>query len=103
MELADARLETAVKKLELAPNNGDMTEYSDYLERYSDDVSRMVQVCDRAGFEISRQDACKAWKAYSEISGAGWLMSDNDEEISSSIRWQCNVVEPEVESPGWRP
>lgn len=53
----------------------------DFDIRYPEDVARIVEVLERAGYEISPQDAAKAWEAYSETSCASWLMLPDDDEI----------------------
>jgi len=66
----------------------DLKEFSDVVETaqlrllaiYSDDVDRIISVCKRNGYDISRYDAQVVWNLYSKSLFATWLTLPEDDD-----------------------
>jgi hypothetical protein len=57
---------------------------------YTNDIDRIVKVFADRGYEISHQDAVRAWECVSESMCAGWLTlnsTDDDEIFNDSFRY----------------
>jgi len=73
--------------------------WAEYQEDYySEDITRMRQICHRKGFEVTREDIAEAWGNYSRKFGAGWLtLPEDDEEIFLDLLEQLDEeVEEEL-------
>lgn len=63
-------------------------------ERYPNDITRIVEICKKRDYEISRHDAQMVWFKHSEVFAAGWLILDEDDEsIFQTIMSYCNNEE----------
>lgn len=60
-----------------------------------EDVKRVTQACADAGYVIDSTSVCKAWEAYSESMGAGWVTMSylSDEYLVLTIRQYCKEVQ----------
>jgi len=55
--------------------------WGEYQEDYySDDITRMRQICHRKGFETTREELAEAWANHSDRFCAGWLVLPGDDE-----------------------
>lgn len=45
----------------------------DNFELYAKDIQKIVEEFSKRGFEITPEDACRAWEKYSESYCATWL------------------------------
>jgi hypothetical protein len=48
---------------------------------YENDIDRIVKIFADRGYEISHQDAVRAWEAFSDSMCAGWMNLGNDDEV----------------------
>ncbi len=63
-------------------------------DRFSNDVSRIIQVCLKAGYVIDYSTAYTAWTWYSDSMAAGWMMlPEKDEEVLITILDYTSVKE----------
>jgi len=61
--------------------------------RYEDDVQRIVDVCQKHGFEISENDAKLCWEQHSDSYCASWLiLPESDVELFEAIKENCRVT-----------
>ncbi len=68
---------------------------------YSDDITRMRQICHRKGFETTRADVTEAWAHHSERVCAGWLvLPEDDEELFLEL---LEEMETEVDDDTIKP
>jgi len=54
--------------------------YNHHFE-YTSDIERIVKIFADRGYEISHQDAVRAWESYSDSMCAGWMNLGNDDEV----------------------
>ena len=48
---------------------------------YTNDIDRIVKVFADRGYEISHEDAVRAWECFSDSLCAGWLCLGSDEQV----------------------
>lgn len=55
-------------------------------------ADRLVDVCRRAGYVISLEDATRVWRNYSDMFAAGWMDIEacGDEEVVAAIVSRCH-------------
>lgn len=53
--------------------------YNHHLE-YTKDIERIVKVFADRGYEISSEDALRAWEEFSDSMCAGWMILGSDDE-----------------------
>lgn len=58
--------------------------------RHVEDCIKLQQLASQLGYTISIGDAEDLWEAHSDASAAGWLILDNELEMTSAI---MNFVE----------
>lgn len=62
-------------------------------EDYPEDVDRIISVCNRLGYSLSRKDALLAWLEYSGFHAAGWMCLPKDDlELFGIVRMYTVVV-----------
>jgi hypothetical protein len=54
--------------------------YNHHFE-YQDDINRIVKIFADRGYEISSDDAVRAWEEYSDSLCAGWMSLGPDDEV----------------------
>ena len=54
--------------------------YNSHYE-YTSDIERIVKVFANRGYEISYEDAVRAWEAFSDSMCAGWMILGSDEQV----------------------
>lgn len=57
---------------------------SENLEFYANDIQKIVDAFAKRGYEVTPEDACRAWEHYSDAYCCGWIcmgsgeLSDNE-------------------------
>lgn len=54
--------------------------YNHHYE-YTNDIDRIVKIFADRGYEISHQDAVRAWESFSDSMCAGWMNLGEDDEV----------------------
>ncbi len=54
--------------------------YNHHYE-YTNDIDRIVKIFAERGYEISHEDAVRAWEEFSESYCAGWMILGNDDGV----------------------
>ncbi len=54
--------------------------YNHHYE-YTNDIDRIVKIFAERGYEISHEDAVRAWEEFSESYCASWMGLGNDDEV----------------------
>lgn len=63
------------------------------IERFPEDVDRIVYTCNRSGYTISRHDAVAIWERRSEAWSASWLiLPEDDDELIQDILFFGTLV-----------
>lgn len=52
-------------------------------------AGKIVEICARAGYHISLEDATAVWRSYSDMFSAGWIGTDNEEEVVAAVVARC--------------
>jgi len=52
--------------------------YNHHFE-YQSDIERIVKIFADRGYEISHEDAVRAWEQYSDSMAAGWMFLDEED------------------------
>ena len=53
-----------------------------------------MEVCEKFGYHISKVDARRAWKSYSDMMCAGWMiLPEDDDEVFQTVFEQCFAIE----------
>lgn len=68
------------------------SEYYEYYD-YPSDVERIVRIFADRGYQISPQDAHRAWRAFSDSMAAGWLILGDDDQVFVDIFYYFDEVE----------
>jgi len=60
----------------------------------TDDVDRIIKICNERGYYISDTDARAAWVEYSDSWCACWMsLGDDDDVIFNNVREYCIVID----------
>ena len=72
--------------------------WGEYQEDYySDDITRMRQICHRKGFETTREELAEAWARCSAKLSAGWLiLPEDDEQVFLDLLEEMDSEEDET-------
>lgn len=54
--------------------------YNDHYN-YTDDINRIVKIFADRGYEITSEDAFRAWEEFSDSMCAGWLILGSDDQV----------------------
>lgn len=58
--------------------------YNNHLENRGD-ISRIVEIFAKRGYDISKADACLVWEQFSDSMAAGWLILGSDDEVFDDV------------------
>lgn len=65
----------------------------DYHHEYTNDIDRIVKIFADRGYQISHEDAVRAWEEFSDSMCASWMCLGEDDEVFRDAFYYFEEVE----------